>query len=192
MRPEIKMKGHEKDRAASAVARKPKIENASDPITDFADAVREYRDWLQLGREKKHRAVQNALKHLTRLMALAIEFPKVRWGKVGKHHWSIINKREIELYRRAKLHPVDRMPFNHYQMIFDPLDDPPDSVCVGSLSEDLFDIESDLFRGLIAFDLGYTDCALMVWKEGFYGHWGQHCTSAIYALRYWLDKNWAD
>lgn len=48
----------------------------------FAAEVRRFRTWFYCGTHKKERAVREALRHVTRLVAAALDLPPVCWDKL--------------------------------------------------------------------------------------------------------------
>jgi Domain of unknown function (DUF5063) len=73
-----------------------------------------------------------------------------------------------------------------YSEVFDPFEDPPTAPVGGSLLDDLQDLYSDLKAGLVAYDAGYVRGAAWQWRFHFTIHWGEHATSAIRALYWYL------
>lgn len=75
---------------------------------------------------------------------------------------------------------------DHYREVFNGYED--DDPVIGSLIDDLQDIDHDLACGL-AIARGGTNKdlgdAAWEWRMGFFSHWGEHATSALRAL-YWL------
>ncbi len=56
-----------------------------------------------------------------------------------------------------------------------------DDICTYSLSDSLADICTGLFKGMIAYRLGYAVAAVSSWKINW-GHWGQHLVTTIQAM----------
>jgi hypothetical protein len=74
------------------------------------------------------------------------------------------------------------LPFQHYLMMYSPLD-PAERVPVAfDLHDDLADIFGDLWHGLQAYEAGACDYAADHWIESYRYHWGHHATGALYAL----------
>jgi len=122
---------------------------------------------------------------VTRVVAAAIDLPPVCWKKL---HAELGISRSMRLKsRKPHLHPTDRMPFDCYRKVFNPLEMPPEEPVFASLNDDLWDLDGDLSRGLAEYIAGNRVRAAWVWESGFRGHWGRHATGAIEALRSWLE-----
>lgn len=159
------------------------------PVDHFAAEARRFRKWFYCGTHKKERAVREALRHLTRLAAAALDLPPICWDKLHAEPAVDINLSLRLISRKPRLHPTDRMPFNHYSLVFNPLGNPTEELVTASLNEDLWGVDHDLSLGLVEYDAGNRVRAAWEWESGFSGHWGRHATGAIDALRWWLTAN---
>jgi hypothetical protein len=86
----------------------------------------------------------------------------------------------------------DKIPFQYYWHVFNPIDDnDTDPVC-GDLTDDLSDIYKDLKNSLLLFDSGNIKVkreAIWQFKFDFDSHWSNHCANAIYAIHYFLQMD---
>ncbi|MGK7377586.1 DUF5063 domain-containing protein [Planococcus sp. 1R117A] len=69
---------------------------------------------------------------------------------------------------------------NVYKEIFNPYHDT--TPVNGCLDDDITDIYRDIKKGLILYEQGHGIEAVWEWKFSFEVHWGEHATSAIWAL----------
>ena len=75
------------------------------------------------------------------------------------------------------------LPFQHYQVVFDPHDlDLTETSVMGDLHDDLADILGDLWSGLELHRSGHQVEALSHWIDSYFYHWGHHASSALRAL----------
>lgn len=70
----------------------------------------------------------------------------------------------------------------YYREYFDPDPTLPDESVLGDVGDDLFDIYTDIRRGLLLYDRGEINEALWHWEFQFRAHWGRHAVGAIFAL----------
>ena len=98
--------------------------------------------------------------------------------KVSKAEWRVV------------FTAAGRLPRDYYSELFDPLvvpgEQPP---VIGSLSDDIADIYSDVMDGLRLYQAGNRAAAVWKWRFGVQHHWGAHATGAIRALHSWLATN---
>lgn len=163
-----------------------------DPIDRFAAEARSYRRWLYCGTDKKEEFVRNALHHVTHVVAAATDLPLVSMNELHTEEKVDVTRSMKLRLRKKRLHPNERMPFDHYSMVFNPLEVPPEEPIFASLNDDLWDINSDLCCGLAEYNFGNRMRAAWVWESKFRFHWGRHATSATVALRAWLEDNAKD
>lgn len=83
------------------------------------------------------------------------------------------------------------LPFQYYYTAFDPHDfeSEDNEPCVGDLTDDLADIYGDLWQGLQASQAGEKEEALRLWIDSYFSHWGQHASSALWAIDDFYRKN---
>ena len=86
----------------------------------------------------------------------------------------------------------DKIPFQYYWHVFNPIDESDiDPVC-GDLIDDLSDIYKDLKNSLFLFDsrnIKVKGEAIRQFKFDFDSHWSNHCANGIYAIHYFLRKD---
>jgi hypothetical protein len=103
---------------------------------------------------------------------------------------------EVEIavtdYRNITSLIGDKIPFQYYWHVFDPIDDmDTDPVC-GDLIDDLSDIYKDLKNSLFLFDsrnIKVKGEAIWKFKFDFDSHWSNHCANAINVIHYFLQKD---
>lgn len=95
--------------------------------------------------------------------------------------------RALEIPRQAI--PIDFGPRDLYWQVFDPYEDGAEP-SVGSLTDDVLDIYSDVKTGLLIYERGSEDDrvdAVWHWKFDFQAHWGDHLVDALRAL-HWASQ----
>jgi hypothetical protein len=70
----------------------------------------------------------------------------------------------------------------YYREYFNPDPTVTDESVLGDVGDDLFDIYTDMRRGLLLYDRGEIKDALWHWEFNFRIHWGRHAVGAIFAL----------
>lgn len=73
-------------------------------------------------------------------------------------------------------------PLRLYGMLFDPCDVDAGNLVVGDICDDLADIYGELWHGLQAMEKGYGAYAVNHWRDSYFGHWGRHAASGVYAI----------
>jgi hypothetical protein len=81
---------------------------------------------------------------------------------------------------------ASKLPLKYYSEVFNPLPVPGEEPIVGDLADDIADIYKDIRRGLDLLDAGYMEHAVWEWIFHLQHHWGEHATSAIRALHWFL------
>ena len=79
------------------------------------------------------------------------------------------------------------LPLNYYSELFNPTIVPAEEPVTGDLADDIADIYEDIERGLSLLDAGYTEHAVWEWVFQMQAHWGEHATSAIRVLHWFLS-----
>jgi len=75
------------------------------------------------------------------------------------------------------------LPFQYYQVVFDPHDlDLTDDPVMGDLHDDFADILGDLWSGLELHRSDHQTEALSHWVDSYFYHWGHHASSALRVL----------
>jgi len=83
------------------------------------------------------------------------------------------------------------LPINTYLMVFDPNAlESKDELVHGMITDDLMDIYGDLWPGYQLYLKGHSGAALWEWTFLYGIHWGQHATSALYALDSYRRDNY--
>lgn len=146
---------------------------------EFADLARRYCQLCAdpLGGDDRARA-RELVALLCALCAAAVRLPSVEPS----------DRPDVDRATRPTQLPTFEQ--DHYRECFNPFELEEEPV-VGSLSDDLGDIYTDLREGLDILERGTPDDArdaLWAWRFGFESHWGEHATGAIRAL-YWLLRS---
>jgi hypothetical protein len=90
---------------------------------------------------------------------------------------------------RSAYSQVSNLPLTYYSEVFNSNVVPPEDPVIGDLADDIADIYRDLRRGLNLLDAGHTEQAVWEWVFHLKHHWGEHATSAIRALYWYLQEN---
>lgn len=53
---------------------------------------------------------------------------------------------------------------------------------IGSIVDDLLDIDADIAHGIALYRAGHSETAAWIWRSSFWAHWGAHAVSAQRAL----------
>lgn len=122
-----------------------------------------------------------ASRHLGQLCQLALELP-IRSGEeealsISHEDWKLVYQR------------FSALPFNYYEYCCTPYELTFEPAGIGDLADDLADVWRDLKGGLALYQAGHLNAAVWKWRFDFWGHWGKHATSAIYALHCWLANH---
>ena len=151
-------------------------------IESFAKTARAYCSWCEAEPTTSVDDALSALKILPALYSAAIALPDLSGNeeapRVSDEEWRRVFARFASL------------PFNYYASCFDPHQIPiEEKPVVSDAADDLADIWRDVKSGLTLFDAGHINAATWEWRFHFYGHWGRHLTSALYALHCWQAQN---
>lgn len=160
-----------------------------DPVERFAAAATDFERWLVTGTDQGPDAARAALMHLLRLYACGLELPDAWSGDIDKE--GDVERLAEQEWRKAKA-ACARLPLNHYNDVFNPVDPNDATPIARSLDDDLADIYRDVVSGLRAYELGNRAGAAWEWSFHLHAHWGAHATSAIRALHWWLTDNAID
>lgn len=92
------------------------------------------------------------------------------------------HRMNAERYDKA-MRRFSELPFNLYQIAFDPHDfSADDQLVMGMLADDLADIYRDLAEGLDNFRQGHPDDACFDWSQSYSFHWARHAVHALTAI----------
>lgn len=86
---------------------------------------------------------------------------------------------------------MPRLPVEYYWEVHDPYDEKKHEPVCGSLSDDIADIYGDIKKELNNFDIGTIEAqehAVFILRLMFMSHWGDHLTSALKALHWYLNE----
>ena len=145
------------------------------PIAEFARAARAFCEWAVAPPLAGDNVAQQALRHVSRLVAAASE---LSWDATEPADFVPPSEGDVARLR-AKAASI---PFQYYSEVFNCLVVPPEEPVVGDIVDDLLDIYGDVVLGLQLFESGAVDAAASHWRFWFAAHWGEHATSAVRAL----------
>ena len=157
-------------------------------VDNFAVEARQFCGWAT-GNDEAAMSAQDALVRIVSLYGAALTYLSLptldedEKAGIQQRHWGSI---------QAILERTPDLPFENYWEISDPLDISPGEPVVGSLTDDFGDIYMDIARGLALYDAGQIQAAQWEWKFHFDIHWGEHATSAIRALHWYVVKEERD
>ncbi|MDA0242702.1 MAG: DUF5063 domain-containing protein [Chloroflexi bacterium] len=149
-------------------------------LEKFNTAALAYCKWAEGDAKSPEQDVVEALRHLTKLYALALSLPDIH-GEEDALNLSVDDFKHL-------VQRFSNLPFELYAVCFNPLDLDKSHV-VGSISDDLADIWRDLYSGVNLYSAGHQSAAAWHWRFHFLSHWGRHVVSAISALHVWLANN---
>ncbi|MCR9244738.1 MAG: DUF5063 domain-containing protein [bacterium] len=154
---------------------------------NFANEARRFCGWAKAGPGSQCAAL-TALTRIVALYAAGLELPSHESIEPSDEDTTEVTPAELEAVRAA----TSGLPLDFYFEVFDPTDlgesDAMPEPVTGQLSDDILDIYADVARGLRAYDAGRVTDAQWEWSFHFRHHWGNHATSAIRALHWWLRQ----
>jgi hypothetical protein len=148
---------------------------ASTPaVTAFAGAARRFCVFVATGAERPVRAhLEEARTHLAELVYLATLLPDGDAdGPDAPTQTPTASAQGLDAHDAC-------------WEVVDPYED--SRAALGSLTDDLLDIDRDLREGLAVYDAGHPGAAAWLWRFGLEAHWGDHAVSALRAL-HWARK----
>lgn len=155
----------------------------ADPVEQFAERARQFREWVLSGTDTGSVAAQRALRLVSALYAAGLELPQpdrdypVAEGAGGPS--------PKEVYSNL----AGRLPIQNYGEVLDPLLVPSDGSGIGDVADDIADIFGHVDRGLRWLEAGNSPEAVVEWGYWLPRHWGDHATSAMRAIHCWLATN---
>ncbi|MFN8455443.1 MAG: DUF5063 domain-containing protein [Anaerolineae bacterium] len=156
-------------------------------LEKFTGVAREFCQWAESEFSTDVQSMQQALELITRLylssVGLIDELRDVDEATPSVE--STASMRSI-IYARAS-----SLPVKYYSEVFNPLLIPAEEPVIGDLADDIADIYGDIRRGLNLFEAGYTEQAIWQWLFHMQHHWGEHATSAIRAIHWYLSEQHA-
>ena len=153
-------------------------------VTRFRDLAREYCSWAQNPQNDGRDDVETALRLISSLYHSALSLPGT--GPSQLEHEDLLDKVDVKnVYECLQ----ERLPFQYYFDIFNPVTSEPEEAVVGDVADDLLDVYVDLKNGLTYFDRGEPTNAVFYWHFSFGSHWGRHATSALKALHAYAVDN---
>jgi hypothetical protein len=159
---------------------------------EFVSFVRCVRDFCNLVEsqpvEDSFSFIQQAQLHLQRLYIGGKKLQAVELIH-NTDFEDLLSKAEMD----EKLYVLsDRLGDNRYYWhVFDPLNEKDTEAVCGDLLDDMGDIYKDLKKSLLLLDKGMPaeiETAAWTFKWSFDHHWGDHCSNAIYALHYFIQR----
>ena len=156
----------------------------SERTEQFIVVARRFCEWATSDYPANLQSAKQALELITELylcgIRLANEVPEV--GETTPSVESGESMRSTVFTRAGNL------PLNYYSEVFNPIPVPAEEPVVGDLADDIADIYGDIERGLKLLDVGYKEHAVWEWVFRMQAHWGEHATSAIRVLHWFLSE----
>ena len=155
----------------------------NEKVEQLFRVAREFRDWC---REEPNGSVDPET-DLRRCGVLLARLYAEGIAAVGPAEFdeSIDETDEPESEWRGVYSRAGRLPFDFYSVMFDPHAFPAEEAVVGSLADDIADIDRDLGRALSLYDRGHLAEAQWFIVLHFRIHWGGHAASALHAIHCW-------
>jgi hypothetical protein len=161
-------------------------ENLELTVERFLSVARRFEKWAARGTDQGLDAAQNGLRLIAQLYAAGLELPGFPEEVDPNFEEVLVSEAE----RRQVFRHSARLPFQYYSEIFDPLPVPPtEEPVTGDIADDIADIFRDVVEGIRLFDRGQEKEALWSWVFGIRYHWGEHATSAMRALFWYLSHS---
>lgn len=151
-------------------------------INEFAEIVREFCRFSETDFIEPVQATLEVCKLLTRLYLAALYLPNVNVGKDLEGN-RVSNEKWKEVFDRFQ-----RLSFQFYWEVFDPLEDDNTEAVCGHVADDIADIYRDLKSALVLFEQGNFVEAVWEWRFNFFTHWGEHVVSALRPLHSFQAK----
>ena len=158
---------------------------SASPTDRFAEVALQFETWISAENQTDIRQVASAAAILADLFAAAIELPT---NSAADEYDSSFSPMGLEKWQ-AVFNDASLFPFRYYSEIFNPLPVPGEEPITGDLMDDIADIYRDVISGLRIYQAGRKPAAAWHWSFSFRNHWGEHATSAIRALYWYLREN---
>ncbi len=146
-------------------------------VEDFAELVQEFCEWVESPTETAESEHYAATRFMARLYLGGLELPECEPNE--NFGWE--SGMSQEQYKRVHAR-FSSFPFQYYTEVFHPLAEPPEEPVIGDLHDDFADIYRDLKDGYSYWASGEQQSAVFSWRSSFGFHWGNHATSALFAL----------
>lgn len=160
----------------------------TESIHAFAEVARRYCEWFAANDICDANGVVGLQRILAELHLRAMDLPAVsaEEDSIEVDNFTAPENPLDEMRRIA-----ERMPIDTYFAYFDPLDTKnfeSKEAEIGSLADDLCDINLDLKKGFAAYNVKNFEAANWTWRFNFFHHWGEHLTGAILAIHAHLSS----
>lgn len=152
------------------------LNKAMSQTVNFVNSVKAFCAWAESEPLVVESEVREAIHMLVRIYSTVLPLA------VGDPNFDIDAKRITDEKWKTVFKRFGSLPFNYYNLVFDPTKVEPEAPVVGDIADDFADIYRDLNAGLSLYEGGHEAEAIWEWKQSFNSHWGRHVTSALYAL----------
>jgi hypothetical protein len=161
--------------------------NMSKEIEQFIVVARRFCEWAESENSGDLQSAKQALELITELYLFGIRLvDEVQEANQATPFVESTEKMGSIIYAHAS-----NLPLKYYSEVFNPLLIPAEEPVTGDLADDIADIHEDIRRGLDLLDAGYTEHAVWEWIFHMQHHWGEHATSAIRVLHWYLSEQGA-
>jgi hypothetical protein len=160
-----------------------------DEVRVFAERAETYCLWiLEINDRPLLERLETCSDLLAHLYASALRLPRLEDMDPSERDSPDVSASDVP--------PFDFGIYEFFPVVFNPYDGPieENDPVVGSLSDCLFGIYTDLMRGLLLYRTGSPEDlmdAVWEWRFHFDYHWGYHASEALYAL-YWATRHHKD
>lgn len=150
---------------------------------DFTAVARRYCEWAESEYPANLQSAKHTLELITELYLCGVQLADEA-KDIGRDRPSITSRASMRnlVYARA-----GNLPLNYYSELFNPTIVPAEEPVTGDLADDIADIYEDIKRGLSLLDAGHMEQAVWEWVFQMQTHWGEHATSAIRVLHWFLS-----
>lgn len=156
----------------------------SKEIEQFTIIARQFCQWAELEKSADLQSTKQALELITELYLCGIRLV----DELQEVNEFTSSKEPKEKMRSTIYVYASNLPLQYYSEVFNPLIVPAEEPGVGDLADDIADIYQDIRRGLDLLEEGYTAEAVWEWIFHMQAHWGEHATSAIRVLHWYLSE----
>lgn len=157
----------------------------NEKIEAFSIAAQQFCEWAESDYPLNSQSLKQALELITELFLLGVRLAD-EFESVDEDSPSVeaVDDKTRTVYSQAS-----NLPLTYYSEIYNSTVLPPKEPIIGNLADDIADIYRDLRCGLDLLDAGHTKHAVQEWVFHLKYHWGEHATSAMRALYWYLREN---
>lgn len=149
------------------------------PVARFAQVAQRFRALMETEPASPSANLHELRKATAELHLAVLELPDLEPEESGRVS-------DVDTSRIAQGR-VTQLPVSFYWDIFEPLTTKPDEAVVNSVTDDLYDVYSEVTAGLRLYERGLWSEACWHWRFTFDVHWGEHLVGIQRAL-YWMAR----